>query len=168
MPSPEVPPQGMTNIEMIVIIVVVTVIVTVVPITLILVLSPSPSDGYIQPPVRPTGQFANADATSNTTATVTFAGFSSTPAPINLRIVLSTAASSGTYAFGANGDGTILNLQSGTIIGTITYRDYDDNDLVNGGDQLLITGLSVSTSYTVRMLWRDGSTLDQEDFNTPA
>jgi flagellin-like protein len=116
----------------------------------------------------PTGVFASAGATSNTTATVEFAGFSVTPAPINLKIVVSQTGSSGTYTFGANADGTVLSLEAGTSQGTLTYRDYADNDLVNGGDQILMTGLTKSTTYEVKMLWKDGTILDTESFNTPA
>ncbi|UCD91813.1 MAG: hypothetical protein JSV43_06130 [Methanobacteriota archaeon] len=117
----------------------------------------------------PMGQFASASATSNTTATAEFAGFSTNPEPVNLIIVLERVPDAGSYSFPNNQDGVVLTLQAGTMLGTITYRDYADNELVNGGDQLLLSGLTPSSSYTIRLIWAPtGDTLDVESFNTPA
>ncbi len=117
----------------------------------------------------PTGQFAGAFATSNTAATVVFAGFSTNPEPINLLIVLERVPEAGTYSFPNNQDGVVLTLQAGTMLGTITYRDYADNGRVNSGDQLLLSGLTPSSDYSIRMIWAPtGDTLDVENFSTPA
>ncbi len=114
------------------------------------------------------GQFAYAYSTSNTTAEATFDGFSVDPNPFDLLIVLATDTSSGTYSWGSNADGTTLTLETGSNMGTIIYRDIDHNGRVSSGDMLIITGLNPGTNYSVRMLWKDGSTLDTESFETPA
>lgn len=114
------------------------------------------------------GQFAYVYSTSNTTAVATFDGFSVDPNPFDLLIVLATDTSSGTYSWGSNADGTTLTLETGSNMGTIIYRDFQDNGKANAGDMLIISDLSPSTYYTVKMLWRDGSTLDTESFETAA
>ncbi len=140
----------------------ITVVLAAVLYIMVIGLTPTPGD------VPPTGQFAYATPTSNTTATVEFAAFSVTPPPVSLKIVLSTSTSSGTYTFGANADGTVMTLADGDNMGTLTYRDYGKNGLVDRGDQLLITSLAKNTNYDIRMLWKDGSTLDTDDFTTQA
>lgn len=116
----------------------------------------------------PTGNWGPAQATSSTTAEATFAGFSSDPAPTSLTIVLENSTNSGTYSFPNNNDGVILNKASGDDMGTISYKDYGTNQLVNQGDKLRFSDLGPGSTYTLIMLWSDGSTLHTTSFNTPA
>ncbi|UCD91617.1 MAG: type IV pilin N-terminal domain-containing protein [Methanobacteriota archaeon] len=153
--------EGVSPVIATILMVAITVVLAAVLYIMVIGLAPPPGDR------PPPGQF-NARATSNTTAEAEFAGFSQSPPPINLKIVLSTDTASGTYAFGANADGTVLALESGVSMGTITYRDYANNNLVNTGDELLMTGLDTGTFYTIKMLWKDGSSMDTKTFATPS
>jgi flagellin-like protein len=153
--------EGVSPVIATILMVAITVVLAAVLYIMVIGLAPPPEG---QPP---RGQFTPV-VTSNTTATMEFAGFSRVPLPIHLKIVLSTETASGTYAFGANADGTVLSLESGVSMGTITYRDFANNDLVNSGDQLLIAGLDTGTFYTIKMLWKDGSAMDTKTFATPS
>lgn len=112
----------------------------------------------------PAGSFASLELTSSTSATLTFSRMSNDPEPVDLKIVISDATQSGTYAFPNNNDGAVLSLESGDDMGTITYRDLTDNGIVNSGDQLLVTGLTEGSLYTMQMVWSDSG--DQLDFIT--
>ncbi|TET91708.1 MAG: hypothetical protein E3J35_01330 [Methanomassiliicoccales archaeon] len=146
----------------IVIILVVSITVFLVAV-FILVTSPRPT---INEP--PTSCFCGVQTTRNTTANASFQVFSWDSNPVDLKIILSSGSTSGTCTFHSNTDWTILKLESGTDVGTITYRDFQDNGKANAGDMLIISDLSPSTYYTLKMLWRDGSTLDTESFETSA
>lgn len=133
--------------------------------------------------LNPTGRFESAEATSNTTATVEFAGFSLTPAPEELTIVVETSLSlglfgfplldsfyltfEGTYFFPDNDDGVQLLFERGFDLADVQYKDYADNELVNGGDVLRLSGLGPGMTYTVKCLWEDGTELDSITFEMP-
>ncbi|MFQ5885379.1 MAG: archaellin/type IV pilin N-terminal domain-containing protein, partial [Thermoplasmata archaeon] len=96
----------------------ITVVLAAVFYIMVIGLAPTPGEE------APKGAFASAGSTSSTNATVEFAKISPPPAPVNLKIILQRGTTSGTYTFGSNADGTVLTLDSGTNVGTITYRDY--------------------------------------------
>lgn len=130
-----------------------------------------------------TGHFGNAETTSNSTATVEFAGFSYSPAPERISIVVETSLSlglfgvplmdsfyltfEGTYSFPHNDDGVRLQFEGNLNLADIKYKDYADNGRVNSGDQLRLSGLSPGVTYTVKMLWEDGTELDSIRFEMP-
>ncbi|UCD92122.1 MAG: hypothetical protein JSV43_07825 [Methanobacteriota archaeon] len=144
------------------------VVVTVVVVLIVVVYSMANSFS-MDPNEPPAGCFCDGVVvTSNTTAEVDFGGFSYAPRPVDLKIVLASSSDSGTYTFGSNSDGTVLSLESGIDMGTIAYRDFSDDMEVDPGDMLMISGLSPSNYYSVKMLWKDGSTMDIENFETPA
>ncbi|MFQ5884768.1 MAG: hypothetical protein ACE5IO_06680 [Thermoplasmata archaeon] len=122
---------------------------------------------FLTPEGPPVGQFAQANPTSNTTATIVFASFSKDVEPMNLMIILQKDGMEGAYTFPGNDDWTNLTLVSGVNVGNITYRDFADNGLVNAGDELRLSELSPATTYTIYVLWYDGSTLDSMIFSTP-
>lgn len=94
-----------------------------------------------------------ATATSYTNATVVFWAFSEPPSPANLRIVLDSTTSEGTYFFPTNDDGVELEVQEGTDLADILYRDYADNGKVNAGDMLLISSLIPGDRYSLWVIW---------------
>lgn len=168
-PPPETPPKGTPN-KLIAIIVVIVVIATVVPITLFLLLqSPPPTDGDNPPPaVPPAGQFIGVYDITNNSATVRFGQFSYDPAPVWVKIVLETSTLSGHYDFPSNLDGITLT-HYGLDIGTIVYRDYADDQLISAGDELLLSGLSPSSDYNVKLVWvSDGDIINSIGFSTTA
>ncbi len=109
----------------------------------------------------------DAKATGPTSATIYFCKFSREPSPVNLKIVLQTETSSGNYIFPSNETGTNLVLEFGHDLGTIEYVDLDNDEKVDLGDRLLVTDLIPGSRYSIKLLWKDGSTLDSEDFFTP-
>ncbi len=140
----------------------ITVVLAAVLYIMVIGLTPPPGTQ------APTGNWGGAEATSSTTAVATFAGFSTDPSPTSLTIILENSTHSGTYTFPSNNDGVALNKASGDNMGTITYKDYLDNSLVNQGDQLRFSDLGPGSTYSLRMVWSDGSTLHTTNFNTPA
>ena len=109
------------------------------------------------------------DVTGNTTAEVTFAKLTNDPAVTKLKVVLEIGVNSGTYSFGDAATGTVATLDSGDNLGTITYRDFVDNEKVNSGDKLLLTSLTKSSDYIVRLVWApNGDTIDTDSFMTPS
>lgn len=164
--------------------IVVVFLAIIIPLTLISIsylmvvgLAPSPCC------MNPTGQFGDIETTSNTTATVEFAGFSMTPNPEQLTIVVETQLSlglfgiplmdsfyityEGRYYFPHNDDNVRLQFEGGLNLADIGYKDYADNELVNSGDQLRLSGLFPGVTYTVKMLWEDGTELDSISFEMP-
>jgi len=115
----------------------------------------------------PQGQFSTIDVQSNTTAEAIFAKLTNDPAVTKLKVVLEIGLTSGTYSFGSAETGTIANLDDGSDLGTITYRDFVDNEKVNSGDKLLMSDLTTSSDYTIYLIWApDGAIIDQAEFTT--
>ncbi|TET91707.1 MAG: hypothetical protein E3J35_01325 [Methanomassiliicoccales archaeon] len=168
-PPPETPAKGTSN-KLIAIIVIIVIIATVVPITLFLLLQPPPpTDGDNPPPaVPPAGQFIGVYDITDNSATVRFGQFSYDPAPVWVKIVMETSTLSGSYNFPSNSDGVTLT-HHGLDIGTIVYRDYADDQLISAGDELLLSGLSASSDYTVKLVWvATGDLIDSIGFSTTA
>ena len=168
---PQAPPKKVDTTLVAAIVVIVVVIATVVPVTLVLFLWPSetPAEDPCQFGYVPTGVFGPVLPTSNTTVEATFAGFSRDPPAICIKILLETGAQSGLYEFPSNEDGVVLTLSSGDDMGAITYIDNVDNEKINAGDQLLLSGLTPNSDYTIIMIWGPtGDTLDTDNFSMPA
>ncbi len=120
-------------------------------------------------PGTPAGQFSIVHVTSNTSAEAVFAKLTGDPPPTYLKIVLEVGANSGIYSFPSDADGTIATLDSGTNLGTITYRDFIDNEKVNIGDKLMLTDLRKSSDYSIYLIWApNGDLIDSEEFTTAA
>ncbi|UCD92121.1 MAG: hypothetical protein JSV43_07820 [Methanobacteriota archaeon] len=167
-PPPETPPKGTSN-KLIAAIVVIVVIAFVVPITLFLLLQPSePTNGNGPPDEVPIGQFTQVHSITDTTATVEFGTLTPDTAPVWVKIVFSTDSLSGSYNFPSNSDGTTLT-HHGVDIGTMVYRDYADDQVISSGDELLLSELSPSTDYTVKLVWvATGDLIDSIVFSTTA
>ncbi|TET90297.1 MAG: hypothetical protein E3J35_07295 [Methanomassiliicoccales archaeon] len=74
----------------------------------------------------------------------------------------------GTYVIPGIEDGVELQLEEGSDLADIEFRDYADNGLVNGGDQLLISGLAQDQYYTIRLYWTQSNEfICYERFWTP-
>jgi len=117
----------------------------------------------------PVGQFANVAVNSNTEAVATFAKISTFPEPMKFRIFLRVNSTIwGTYEWTSNDDGTVLTLVSGDDVGTFTYRDLAENQKVNSGDELRMTGLAPSSDFTLKLIWKaNGDQIHSIDFTTP-
>ncbi len=115
------------------------------------------------------GGFTSVFDTSETTATAIFGGFApAPPQPIRLNIVLWQGGIGGTYQFPDNANGTVLVLSSGTYLGSITYIDHADNQFVDVGDELLLSGLDSGEDYVILLAWDPtGDLLDYGVFSTP-
>lgn len=115
------------------------------------------------------GGFSSAFDTSETTAMAIFGGFTpASPQPIRLMVVLWRDGIDGIYNFPNNDNGAILTLSSGTHLGTITYVDHADNQLVDVGDELHLSGLLQGEDYIIILVWDPtGDSLDFEVFSTP-
>jgi hypothetical protein len=116
------------------------------------------------------GEFVSVFDTSETTATAIFGGFTpAPPQPNNLNIVIWRGGVGGTYSFPDNSNGTVLALSSGSYLATITYIDHADNQLVDVGDELLLSGLDPGEDYVILLVWNPtGALLDYEVFSTPS
>jgi hypothetical protein len=115
------------------------------------------------------GGFTSVFDTSETTATAIFGGFTPAPPQPNwLIIVLWQGGIGGTYMFQDNSNGTVLVLTSGTYLGTITYIDHADNQRVDVGDELSLSGLDQGEDFVILLVWEStGGLLDYGVFSTP-
>ncbi len=102
----------------------------------------------------PVGGFSQIIATSSTSATAVFSGFTDNPPqPIDLKVFIWKDSLSGTYIFPSNANGTTLTLESGNLLVIMQYNDYLNNLRVNAGDELLLSGLDEGEDYVLVLIW---------------
>jgi hypothetical protein len=162
------PPPKREDRTILIIVVLAVVFLMVVPMIMaavlyITVIGLTPGGGT----TVPTGQWGPYDELSSTAVDIQFARVTPEPRPVQLEIILvRNYTDQGRYTFPDNDDGQ-LTLAAGTDLGTLTYEDYLDNQRVNTGDEIRMTGLSPGSDYTIIMFW--GPTGDQiasKDFST--
>lgn len=91
------------------------------------------------------------------------------PKPTALEIMLvRNATDEGRYSFQSDDDGPLV-LSGGVSIGTFVYADSEDNERVNQGDKLDVTGLHPASSYEIYLVWAaTGDVIARKTFSTPA
>lgn len=90
------------------------------------------------------------------------------PAPTDVKIVLSNDTHSGTYTFPSFDHKTLLVLESGDEMGTISYTDIADNQELNRADELRLENLGRESDYTLHVVWNPtDEILAMADFSTP-
>lgn len=161
------PPPKKDSAKLIIILVVILVVLPVIlsVVLYIMVIGLEPESSVMN---TPQGAFSSVQVTGNTTAEATFAMITGHTPMTDLRIILETGTSSGGYSFPCSASGTVASLDSGSDLGTITYWDFLDDDEVDSGDMLYLTGLDRNSDYTIYLMWApNGEMMDHEDFTTP-
>jgi hypothetical protein len=117
----------------------------------------------------PTGAFGEVEVLDPTSARVSFREISMDPRPKDLSINLErNGVGEGSYSFVSNDEGELL-LTDGTSVGTIIYEDLANNQKVNIGDRLSITGLEPDTVHTIKLYWvPTGDLITSTTFTTTA
>jgi hypothetical protein len=128
------------------------------------------TSGPSKPRPFPTGSFGSVQANNTTTALAVFGRISNNPEPVNLMVQLKTDTAIAEYLWNDNGDGQLLERNPIHMdLGSITYYDLDNNEEVNQGDYLYISGLSPDSDYTIRLIWNPtGDAITWSSFSTPA
>lgn len=121
------------------------------------------------PSGMPTGSWGAKKNLDSTSVKVDFARITPEQRPVDLDIVLvRNETTEGKYSFSGNDDGDLI-LKSGTDLGTLTYADLADNQKVNIGDYVVLTGLAPNSEYTMSMLWvPTGDQITSTTFRTSA
>jgi hypothetical protein len=125
--------------------------------------------GFVpRPPEAPTGVWGMKMPVSDTEYRIDFGKVTTEPKPIDLEIILElNGTTEGVYSFSTNDDGA-LTLSAGMNVCTMTYHDLADNQKINVGDQLRLTGLSPRSDYTIKMMWAPtGDQITSANFSTP-
>ncbi len=127
------------------------------------------TSGPTVPEPFPTGSFKSVEATNESTAEAVFGDISDNPEPVNLMIQLETDTTIARYSWNGNGDGEVLERNPIDVdLGSITYYDLENNEEVNEGDYLYISGLSLDSDYSIRLIWNPtGDAITWSSFSTP-
>ena len=154
--------EGVSPVIATILMVAITVVLAAVLYIMVIGLAPSGS-------VVPTGTWGAKTVNSNTAVDIDFGKVNPEPKPVDLEIILTrNNTDEGKYSFNNNDDGALV-LASGVNLGTLTYADLADNQKVNIGDQLRMTGLSPNSDYTLKMIWTStGDQITSTTFSTPA
>lgn len=147
---PEAPSSIDRKKKGLVALVVVIVLLAVLAVVLLMLQQPGPGPGDQQEQVL---TISHVEVTGTTTANVSFEEPTTTPHPVKLRVVLSTPTQSGTYIFPSNLDGVTLLKTSGDNVGTMTYWDPENNEKLDPGDMVILSGLQDGTRHNISFLW---------------
>ena len=136
---------------------------------LYVMLKPDSPDEPIEHECEWRGETFSPRVLSPTSVEVCFGTIRPEPKPTALEIILvRNATDEGRYNFQSDGDGPLV-LAGGVTIGTIVYADSEDNERVNRGDKLDITGLHPTSSYEIYLIWTaTGDVIARKTFSTPA
>jgi hypothetical protein len=115
------------------------------------------------------GEVFSPRVLSPTSVEICFGKIRPEPKPTALEIILvRNATDEGRYIFQSDDEGP-LALSSGVTIGTIAYADSEDNERVNQGDALNVTGLHPASDYVVHLIWAPtGDEIARKTFSTPS
>jgi hypothetical protein len=115
----------------------------------------------------PNGIFGDVEVLDSTSVIVEFGKVGGEPRPMDLQIELALDRwHEWSYSFEHNGDGELIP-QNGNAVASITYADLADNQKVNVGDRLSITGLEPDTEYTINLIWAStGDLITSTTFST--
>jgi flagellin-like protein len=154
--------EGVSPVIATILMVAITVVLAAVLYIMVIGLAPSGS-------VIPTGTWGAKTVVSNTTVNIDFGKVNPEPKPVDLEVILTEdGTDEGKYSFSSNDDGP-LNLASGVNVATLTYADLADNQKVNIGDQLKMTGLNPGSDYVLKMIWSSsGDQITSTTFSTPS
>ncbi len=154
--------EGVSPVIATILMVAITVVLAAVLYIMVIGLAPTGS-------VIPTGTWGAKTLVSNTAYNVDFGKVNPEPKPVDLELILiRNGTDEGNYSFSGNDDGA-LKFASGVNLGTLTYSDLADNQKVNIGDQLKLTGLTPRSDYTLKMIWSStGDQITSTSFTTPA
>lgn len=162
--QPEPPSSSDRKKKELIALVVVIVILAIVALLLMMFLQPAPRPGTQQEHIL---TISNVEVTNATTANVTFGEPTTSPHPVKLKVILSTSAESGVYIFPSNDNGVTLIRTSGDNMGTMVYMDSQNNEKIDPGDMLLLTGLEDGTAHNISFLWEPNDNLiDYQKFVT--
>lgn len=128
------------------------------------------TSGPNKPRPFPTGSFVSVQANNTTTALAVFGRISNNPKPVDLMVQLKTNTAIAEYSWNGNGDGEVLERNpTDADLGSITYYDLENNEEVNQGDYLHISGLTPDSDYTIRLIYSPtGDVIAWSSFSTPA
>jgi hypothetical protein len=164
------PPRKKEDRTILILVVVLIIVFVVLPIVLSAVLywwviGLAPETDYYD---VPTGVWGSKTVLSSTSVNVEFGKVSGDPRPMDLEIMLVRDGTfQGRYEFSTNNDGALVFMR-GSDIADIGYSDLADNQRVNTGDFLILTSLSPSSDYTLRMIWGPtGDQITSTTFSTP-
>ncbi|UCD91812.1 MAG: hypothetical protein JSV43_06125 [Methanobacteriota archaeon] len=161
--QPEPPSDSDRKKKQLIAIVVVIVILAVLALLLIL-LQPAPDPGTEQEHIL---TISNVEVTNSTKANVTFGEPTNNPHPVKLKVIISTLTESGVYIFPSNMDGADLARISGDNMGFMVFRDFADNEKIDPGDMILMTGLEKGTLHNISIRWEPNDHLiDYQEFLT--
>ncbi len=132
-------------------------------------LKPDSSDEPIEHECESRGGIFSTRVLSPTSVEICFGRLHPVPNPTALDIILvRNATDEGRYVFQSDDDGPLV-LADGVSIGTIVYADSEDNERVDLGDKLDITGLHPASNYEIMLIWTPtGDVITKETFSTPA
>lgn len=161
------PPPKKDDKKVLIIIIVVVIVVFVVPMIMAAIMYWTVIGWAPSGPVIPTGTWGQKTILSPTSVAVDFGIIWPESEPMDLSIILiRNGTEQGHYVFESNGDGT-LSIIGGVPVGTLTYRDQADNQMVDAGDSILITNLLPVSDYTLRMIWSPtGDMITSTTFHT--
>jgi hypothetical protein len=133
-----------------------------------LIITKGPGCACAGPASPPTGEFAKVEVIDQTSVTLEFSRMYPQQEPMKIEIVLEKNDVESEYWFVSNEDGE-LHLRRGSDIGTLTYEDMADNQIINAGDMLDITNLEPGSDFNVKMIWMPtGDEIASKAFSTPA
>ena len=135
---------------------------------LYVVLLPDIPDEPVEPECEWRGETFSKRNLSPTSVEFCFGPIRPEPKPTALEIILvRNGTDEGRYSFQSDDDGPLI-LAGGVTIGTIVYADSADNERVNPGDKIDITGLRPGSSYVIYLIWAPtGDVISKKTFSTP-
>jgi hypothetical protein len=135
----------------------------------VLIVMSSPGCGCAGPSPPPIGTFDEIEVVDPSSVTVQFGQIDPQQKPMKLEIVLEkNGVTESRYWFVSNKDRELL-LRDGEDIGTLTYADLADNQMIDVGDMLLITNLESGSDFTITMKRMiTGDPIASKAFSTPS
>lgn len=165
------PPRKKEDRTILILVVALIIVFVVLPIVLSVILywwviglTPEPP-GWTD---VPTGTWGQKDIVSSTAVDIDFGVIVPETRPSDLEIILTANLTrDGKYVFVTDWDGNLVHI-SGVNLGTLTYGDLADNQVVDSGDYIRLKGLTPNTNYTIRLIWSaTGDTITSTTFSTP-
>jgi hypothetical protein len=133
-----------------------------------LIITEGPGCACSGPGSPPIGEFGEVEVINQTSVKVEFGQLHPQQEPMRIEIVLEKNDVKSEYWFVSNEDGE-LHLRRGSDIGTLTYVDMADNQIINSGDVLQITDLEPGSDFIIKMIWmRAGDQIASTMFSTTA
>ena len=121
------------------------------------------------PPPPPKCEWSPIQVMNSTSVRICFGRVTAEPRPTMIDILLTRNGTvDGLYRFVSDDDGNLAFI-SGTPLGSLTYNDLANNEKINIGDVLELTGLTSNSSYDLIVVWNPtGDQICSMDFMTPS